>query len=76
MAAKKNPSVKEISKKTSLNDLMLLIELETLLLKDEHCRNTQTGNVSAGRRARVCTIKLTHYLKEYRQKSMKVQVPE
>lgn len=58
-------------KETSLNDLMLLIELESLLLKDEHLRHTETGNVSAGRRARVCTIKLTHYLKEYRQKSIK-----
>ena len=58
-------------KETSLEDLMLLIELEILLLKDEHLRHTEKDNVSAGRRARVCTIKLTHYLKEYRRKSIK-----
>lgn len=64
-------------RKNSLDDLVLLIELETLQLKNEHEKHVEKGNASAGRRARVCTIKLSHYLKEYRQLSMKnIQVPE
>lgn len=55
---------------TSIEDLMLLIEIETLALKNSHLLHIKNDNFSAGRRARVSSIKLTNYLKEYRQKSI------
>jgi hypothetical protein len=64
-------------KQNSLEDLMLLIELETLQLKTDHTKHVEKGNISAGRRARVSAMKITHYLKEYRSLSVKnIQVPE